>query len=41
MCGGSGLGFERDGRAKVENGREEAMRKKRRTHWHNQGSGAA
>ena len=41
MCGGSGLGFERDGRAKVENGREEEMRKKRRTHWRNQGSGAA
>ena len=29
MCGGSGLGFDRDGGAEVENGREEEMRKKR------------
>jgi len=28
MCGGSRLGFDRDG-AEVENGREEEMRKKR------------
>ena len=41
MYGGFGLGFERDGRAKVKNGRGEEMRKKRRTHWRNQGSGAA
>ena len=29
MCGGSRLGFDRDGGAEVENGREEEMRKKR------------